>query len=318
LGFAVRIDPEIIFMTSLPTVALKVPWQAYLVIALGIIATSSGSIFIKLAQAEGVPSLLIAAARMTIATLVLTPIIISRYRSELPSLNRRQLVLASLSGFFLALHFATWIKSFEYTIVLVSVVLVSTNPLWAAALEVIFLRARLSRIILISLVIGIIGSLIVALPTNQITTLGNSPVLGSLLALIGAMAVAVYFVIGRKLRASLSLVPYIWLVYGCAAIFLVIVVIVSGIPLTGYSLQGYVWLVAMALVPQLIGHSSFNFALKYFPASYVGIAGQLEPVLSTILAFLIFTEIPASVQIIGSIIILSGVVLASLSQSRSD
>lgn len=308
-------------MTSLPTAPLKIPWQAYLVIAIGIIATSSGSIFIKLAQTEGVPSLLIAAARMTIATLVLTPIIISRYRAELPSLNRRQLLLASLSGFFLALHFATWIKSFEYTIVLVSVVLVSTNPLWAAALEVIFLRARLSRIILLSLVIGIIGSIIVALPADpdqKITTLGNNPLLGSLLALIGAMAVAVYFVIGRKLRASLSLVPYIWLVYGCAAIFLVIVVIVSGIPLTGYSLQGYLWLVAMALVPQLIGHSSFNFALKYFPASYVGIAGQLEPVLSAILAFLLFTEIPASVQIIGSIIILSGVVLASLSQSRSD
>lgn len=307
-------------MTSLPTAPLKVHLRAYFVILMGIIATSSGSIFIKLAQAEGVPSLLIAAARMTIASLVLTPIVFSRYRSQLPLLSRNQLIMAACSGFFLALHFATWIKSFEYTIVLVSVVLVSTSPLWAAMLEVIFLRARLSRVILLSLIVGIAGSVIVALPNEEsaITSLGNNPILGSLLALSGAVAVSIYYVIGRKLRSSLSLLPYIWLVYGCAAIILIIVVVLSGTPITGYSFQGYLWLVVMALVPQLIGHSSFNFALKYFPASYVGIAGQLEPVLSAILAFLLFTEKPASVQIIGSIIILSGVILASLSQSRSD
>ena len=305
-------------MTPLPTVSPKIPLQAYFVIAMGIIAVSFGSIFIKLAQAEGIPSLLIAAARMTIASLALTPMIVRGHQIEMRSLSRRQLTLAAASGLFLAIHFASWIKSFEYTIVLVSVVLVNTNPLWSAALEVIFLRTRLTRVILFSLIIGVIGSIIVALPAQQITTLGNNPLLGSLLALIGAVAVAIYFVIGRKMRTSLSLVPYIWLVYGCAAIFLIIVVILTGTPVTGYSLKGYLWLVAMALVPQLIGHSSFNFALKYFPASYVGIAGQLEPVLSAILAFLLFTEIPASVQLIGSIIILSGVILASLSQSRSD
>ena len=305
-------------MTPLPTVSPKIPLQAYFVIAMGIIAVSFGSIFIKLAQAEGIPSLLIAAARMTIASLALTPVIVRSHQIEMRSLSRRQLTLAAASGLFLAIHFASWIKSFEYTIVLVSVVLVNTNPLWSAALEVIFLRTRLTRVILFSLIIGVIGSIIVALPAQQITTFGNNPLLGSLLALIGAVAVAIYFVIGRKMRTSLSLVPYIWLVYGCAAIFLIIVVILTGTPVTGYSLKGYLWLVAMALVPQLIGHSSFNFALKYFPASYVGIAGQLEPVLSAILAFLLFTEIPASVQLIGSIIILSGVILASLSQSRSD
>ncbi|MEZ4666667.1 MAG: DMT family transporter [Anaerolineae bacterium] len=252
-------------MNHASTVPVKAPLRAYLVIAMGIVAISFASIFIKLAQAEGVPSILIATGRMSVATVVITPVIIRRHRSDFRQLTRNQLGLASLSGFFLAIHFATWIKSFEYTIVLVSVVLVTTNPLWAALLEVIFLRAHLSRLVILSLIVGIVGSVIVAIPSEQVVSLGKQPLLGSALALVGAIAVAVYFVIGRKLRNSLSLMPYIWLVYGCAAIFLIVVIIFTRTPISGYSAQGYLWLVAMALVPQLIGHSSLNFALKYFP-----------------------------------------------------
>ncbi len=251
---------------------------------------------------------------MTIAALVLTPITLSRYRKEIQGLHRNQLTLAAVSGLFLAIHFATWVKSFEYTSVLVGVVLVNTNPLWAAILEFIFLRTKLGRWVLVGLAVGIIGSIVVALPSSG--SLQFEANTGSLLALIGAVAVAVYFVIGRNLRATLSLIPYIWLVYSCAAIFLIILVIATGIPILGYSFKGYLLLVATALIPQLIGHSSLNFALRYFPASYVGIAAQLEPALSAIVAFLLFTEIPTGLQIIGSVIILSGVILASIGQTQ--
>jgi len=292
----------------------KIPLQAYIVISIGVLAVSLASILIKLAQAEAVPSTLIAASRMTIASLVLTPITLRRYRKEIQGLHRNQLTLAAVSGLFLAIHFATWVKSFEYTSVLVGVVLVNTNPLWAAILEFIFLRAKLGRLVLIGLAIGIIGSIVVALPKGG--SLQFEANAGSLLALIGAVAVAVYFVIGRNLRATLSLIPYIWLVYGCSAIFLLILVAATGVPVLGYSAKGYLFLILTALIPQLIGHSSLNFALRYFPASYVGIAAQLEPVLSAIVAFLLFTEIPTGLQIIGSAIILSGVVLASVGQTQ--
>lgn len=294
--------------------ASKIPLQAYIVITIGVLAVSLASILIKLAQAEAIPSTLIAASRLTIASLVLTPITLRRYGSELQKLERNHLMLAGLSGLFLAIHFATWVKSFEYTSVLVGVVLVNTNPLWAAILEFIFLRTKLGRWVLIGLVLGILGSIVVALPSGG--SLQFEANTGSLLALIGAVAVAVYFVIGRNLRATLSLLPYIWLVYSCAAIFLIILVIVTGVPVAGYSFNGYLLLLATALIPQLIGHSSLNFALRYFPASYVGIAAQLEPVLSAIVAFLLFTEIPTGIQIIGSAIILSGVVLASVGQTQ--
>jgi len=251
---------------------------------------------------------------MVIASLVLTPITLSRYRQEIKGLQRNQLLLAAASGLFLAIHFATWVKSFEYTSVLVGVVLVNTNPLWAAILEVIFLRTKLGRWVIIGLVVGILGSIVVALPSGG--SLQFEANTGSLLALIGAFAVAVYFVIGRNLRAKLSLLPYIWLVYSCAAIFLIILVVATGVPVLGYSLKGYLLLILTALIPQLIGHSSLNFGLRYFPASYVGIAAQLEPVLSAIVAFLLFTEIPTSLQIVGSVVILSGVILASLGQTQ--
>lgn len=292
----------------------KIPIQAYIVIAIGVLAVSLASILIKLAQAESVPSTLIAASRLTIASIVLAPFTLSRYRAELQQLKRNQFVLAAVSGLFLAIHFATWVKSFEYTSVLVGVVLVNTNPLWAAILEVIFLRAKLARWVIIGLVVGILGSVIVALPASGSIQFDANT--GSLLALIGAVAVAAYFVIGRNLRATLSLLPYIWLVYSCAAIFLLILVAITKTPVLGYSLKGYLLLVATALIPQLIGHSSLNFALRYFPASYVGIAGQLEPVLSAIVAFLLLAELPTGIQIVGSVIIIIGVILASLGQTQ--
>ncbi|MBL8161368.1 MAG: DMT family transporter [Anaerolineae bacterium] len=294
------------------------PLRAYLVIAMGVLAVSLAAIFIRLAQDEGIPSLVIAAGRMTVATLLLTPLTLRRYSAEIRSLGRPELLLAGISGVFLAAHFATWILSLEYTSVLISVVLVNSHPIWVALLEIFFLRARLARLVVIGLVIGILGSIIVAVPSGGVVALGDNPLLGIVLAITGAITVAVYFVIGRKLRGKLSLLPYIWLVYGCSAIVLLLVVALMRIPVTGYSVQGYIWIVAMALVPQLLGHSSFNYVLKYFPATYVGIAVQLEPVFSAIIAFFLFSESPLPLQIVGSATILAGVVLASLGQSQKS
>lgn len=305
---------------SLPTAAKPpnaIPLHAFLVIALGVLAVSLASIFINLAQAEGAPSLFIAAARLTIATLVLTPLTFRRYPDFLATLTRSDVILGLASGGFLALHFASWILSFEHTTILVSVVLVNTNSLWAALLEFIFLRQMIRRWVLIGMILGLVGSIIVALPPPETgITFGVNPLLGSALAVIGAIAVAVYYVIGRKLRVKYPLLPYIWLVYGAAAIVLVAAVVLTGTPILGYSWQAYLWIVATALVPQLIGHSSFNYALKYVPASYVGIATQMEPVLSALMAVAVFSQIPTSVQIQGSALILCAVILASVAQAR--
>ncbi len=294
-----------------------IPLRAYGSIVIGILAVSLAAIFIRLAQMEGVPSLFIAAGRLTLASLILTPLAWRKYLSEIRLLARPDLALAIVSGFFLALHFATWILSLEYTSVLVGVVLVSTGPLWIALLEAIFLKARPGTTILLGLFLAILGGILIGVTGVEDSTPGQNPLLGGALAVSGAVAFAVYMVIGRKLRVELSLLPYIWLVYSCAAVILLLAVLVTGTLVVGHSSEGYLWVVALALVPQLIGHSSFNYAVKYLPATFIGIAGQLEPVASAFIAFLRFQEIPHPLQVVGSAVILIGVTLAGLAQARS-
>jgi drug/metabolite transporter (DMT)-like permease len=296
----------------------QIPAQAYALLATGVAAVSLAAIFVKLAQAQGVPSLFIAAARLVIASAILTPMTLRRHSAELRSLTRRDVSLALLAGLFLALHFATWIMSFEYTTVLVSVVLVTTSPLWIAIAEVALLRAHFGRLLIVGLLIGMGGSVIVAIPPDGSLNLGSAPLTGSILALVGGMTVAAYLLIGRNLRSRLRLLPYIWLVYTAAALILLVLVGLAGISIGGYSAEGYLWLLALGLIPQLIGHSSFNYSLRYFSATYTSIAIELEPVLSAIIAYFVFNEIPNSVQIIGSAVILAGVTVASLEQARSS
>lgn len=300
---------------AIPTSA---PLRAYGVLGIGILAVSLAAILIRYAQGEAMPSLLIATARLVIASVILTPIALRRYRPHLLNLTRSDLVLAGTSGVFLAAHFATWVTSLEHTTVLISVVLVTTTPLWAGLLEVVILKVRFTRPIIIGLLIALAGGIVISLSGNEgaaISESGNA-IVGSLLALAGAITVAIYMTIGRKLRAQIPVIPYIWLVYSFAAIIMCIVVLFTRIPVTGYSPSGYLYLLALGLIPQLIGHSSINYVLGYLPATYVSMATQLEPIGSAFFAFILFTEIPGIAQIVGSAIILIGVSIATLGQAN--
>ena len=303
-------------MTNIQTLeAANAPRQTYMVLAIGLLASSTAAILIRLAQDASIPSLLIAAARLTIATLVLTPITLRNHWHGIQQLTRRDFGLISLSGAFLALHFINWITSLELTSVLISVVLVSTSPLWIAVLERIFLQSQLSRTVLLGLVAAIVGGIIISLPMGDTQIqLGSNPLLGSFMALAGAFTIAVYLVIGRSVRAKLPLLPYIWLVYGIAAIITILVVVLTSTPVLGHEPKGYVWVLTIALIPQLIGHSAFNYALRHLPATLVGVIGQLEPAGSAAMAMVLFGEIPQEIQMIGSIVVVLGVILAIVGQ----
>lgn len=294
------------------------PARAYIVLLMGVAAVSLGAIFIRLAQGEGLPSLVIATGRLSVAALLLTLEVLRRadYRAQVRGLSRGDVGLILVAGFFLAAHFATWITSLEYTTVLISVVLVTTTPIWVALLERVFLRGQLPPAVLVGLAIVLTGGAMIALNGGDGGP-ASDPLLGGALALLGAVAVAVYLVVGRKLRATLSLTPYICLVYGTGALALLAGVLLTGAEITGYSAAGYGWVVAVALVPQLIGHSALNYALAYLPATYVSISTQLEPVLSAIAAYFIFAEAPGFWQVAGGAVIMTGVLVASVGQSRA-
>jgi len=301
------------------------PRRATIIISLlsGIAAVSTASIFIKLAQNEGAPSIVIAAARLTIAAVVLAPIALLRYRTELKRLSGREWALALLSGLFLAVHFASWITSLQYTSVASSVVLVTTTPLWVALVAPLVLHERAGTYTYYGLALALGGGIIVGLSDGCswqggrltcppiLTFFDRTAFLGDFLALAGAWMAAGYLLVGRKLRAKMALIPYIFVVYGMSAILLIVFMLVLRENLTGLTPIVYVWFILLAFIPQLLGHSIFNWALKYVPTSFVSITLLGEPVGSTILAYFIFLEQPGWIKIGGAVLILVGIWMAA-------
>jgi len=286
-----------------------------------ILAVSTASIFIRFAQAEA-PSLVIAALRLTFATLLIAPVALTRHRDELRNLTRREITLGIISGLFLTAHFATWITSLEYTSVASSAVFVATGPLWVALLSPMLLNEHLTRTAVIGLTLALLGGTFVGLSDacvihNGIQCPDLSHILrgramwGNFLALAGAWAVTGYLIIGRKLRAQMSLVPYIFVVYGISAIGLIIVMFAAGQSPLGFPAKTYLWIFLLALIPQIIGHSTLNWALAYLPAAFVAVTTLGEPVGSAVLAFFILQETPPVMMIAGGILILFGIYLAS-------
>jgi drug/metabolite transporter (DMT)-like permease len=296
----------------------------------GILAVSTAAIFIRLAQREGAPSIVIAAARLTLATLILAPVALSRYRGELKSLTRREWALAILSGLFLAIHFAAWITSLQFTSVASSVALVTTTPLWVALASPLLLHERTSRAAFIGLALALTGGVIIGLSdgctwqSGQLTCpplrtfFEGQAFAGDLLALLGAWMAAGYLLVGRKLRAKMDLIPYIFLVYCISALVLIAIMVAMGASPFGYAPIVYLWFLLLALIPQLFGHSVFNWALKFVPASFVSVTLLGEPVGSTILAYFIFMEQPGWIKIGGAVLILVGIWLAARTEQPAS
>jgi drug/metabolite transporter (DMT)-like permease len=288
-----------------------------------ILAVSTAAIFIRFAQADA-PSLVIAALRLTCATVLLAPLALTRHLQELRSLSRRELLLGAIAGCFLAVHFATWISSLEYTSVASSVVFVSTGPLWVALLSPLLLDERLTGAAVAGLVIALAGGALIGFSDACTWDAGlRCPELsqmlqgramwGNFLALAGAWTVSGYLIIGRKLRAarSVSLIPYIFLVYGMSALALILIMLGAGLSPFGYPARAYGWIFLLAAFPQLIGHSTYNWVLRYIPATLVAIITLVEPIGSAVLAYFFLKETPTAGVLLGGLLILTGVYLAS-------
>jgi len=290
-------------------------------IIVAILAVSAASIFIRFAQNDGMPSLVIAALRLTFAALLLAPVALTQHRRELLELSPRALWLGTAAGIFLAFHFATWISSLEYTTIASSVVFVSSGPLWVAILSPMLLKERLKSAALFGLAFAVLGGVIIGLADScawtssglncSAFTLGGQALWGDFLALLGAWTVTGYLIIGRKLRAETSLVPYIFFVYGVAALALLVMMFMAGESPFGYAPRAYGWVFLLAALPQLIGHSTYNWALKYLPAALVAVTTLGEPIGSAALAYFILKETPSAATLFGGVLILFGIYLAS-------
>jgi drug/metabolite transporter (DMT)-like permease len=306
---------------------LKPTINPIIVISLGIIAVSTSSIFIRFAQGAA-SSLVISAYRLGLATIILIPISAGSGKLNIRAMDKKQIGLVVLSGVFLAFHFATWITSLAYTSVASSIVLVDTSPLWVTILAALILRERITSLAMIGLALTLIGSVIIGM--SDLCHLINGSIscpsipnmldtknfIGDLLALAGAFFASGYLLIGRVMRPKMTLNSYIFFVYGVAAIVLWGMVGFTHQTISGFPPVIYIWLIALAVIPQLIGHSSFNWALGYLSTAFVSISLLGEPIGSIILAFLILREIPSEITILGAIFILIGIILASRGENR--
>jgi len=292
----------------------------------GIVFVSTASLFIRFAQAEA-SSIVIAAARLTIASLVLVPMALIRNCKAPVHLTWQEWGKGLLSGLFLALHFAAWITSLEYTTIASSVVLVTTTPLWVALLSPLVLQEKIRKAVWIGLVISVVGGVIVGLAnacqwtgsglTCQAQGFTGKAMWGNALALFGAWMAAGYMLMGRQLRKKLDTVSYTALVYSAAAGILLAVVLLSAEPLFSYQPETYIWLLALGLIPQLLGHSLLNWALKYISAAYVSLTLLGEPIGTSILAYLFLRESPTLLEGVGAVLILVGIVIGSIRRAAA-
>ena len=284
--------------------------HAIFILSAGLVSISFSSIFIKLCDA---PSLAIAVYRLAIPSLLYSGYTCTRKAKFGAGVNKLQLKLAGFSGVFLAIHFAAWISSLKFTSVSSSVVLVQSSPIFVSVASAIFLHEKPSLRTIIGILITLIGVIIIGIHDFG---LDSRSILGNFLAIVGAIGAAGYFVVGRKLRVNMDTITYVTLVYSTAALILFIIVIFVKTPLAGFGLNTFILLFAIALVPQMIGHTSLNWALKYFSATSVSILTLSEPIGASLLALLILGEPLGALKIVSGLIILFGVAIVFLGETK--
>jgi drug/metabolite transporter (DMT)-like permease len=283
----------------------------FLVLGIGVAIVSTASILIRFAQADGASSAVIAAGRLAIAALLITPYALSRVGPELLKIKRRDLFLCAASGLLLAAHFWTWTASLEHTSVANSTALVTTNPIWVALLSALLLRESPRQAQIAGIALTLVGTLLIFLADNAHSGAATAPLLGNSLAMLGALAASGYLLIGRGLRSSLSLLAYVWLTYSFAAVALIIAALAGGETFRGVSSSAWLLIAALAIGPQLLGHTSFNWALRRLTATVVAVSILGEPIGSALLAWWLLGESFVPLQLAGFVVLLAGIFVAA-------
>jgi len=276
----------------------------YISLVVATLAVSWASIFIRLADADPIAT---AFYRMAFAVILLAPFSLPGIIPQLKKLTSLDRGLLVLSGVFLGFHFASWITSLKYTSISNSVIIVSTQPFFVALMEAGFLKEKISRRAIIGMALAFVGMVIIA---RSDFSLSGDYLLGDILALIGAFTAGCYLMVGRRIRQKLDNRHYVLPVYAIAALTLLIIAIPYKSPMIDYPAKSWICFLLLALVPTIMGHTLYNYLLKYIRAHLVAVTILGEPIGATIFAAAIFAEIPQTATYIGGILILSGILLA--------
>lgn len=275
----------------------------YIILFIGVVSVSTSAIFVKLTSAS---SSVIAFYRLFFSVIIMLPLFLYKYLPELRLVSKKDWLFSLISGAFLAFHFILWFESLDYTSVASSTVLVTLQPLFVFVASYIVFKERFSIKAIISSIIAILGSVMISWGDFYIS---GKALYGDILALVACALITFYLMFGQSVRKRLSLITYTFLVYLISSVLLFCYVLLAGDPLYPYESSDWLYFILLAVFPNLLGHSLFNWSLKWINASTISVAILFEPVGASIMAYYILNETLVWTQILGGLIVIGGIML---------
>ncbi|WKA59782.1 DMT family transporter [Planococcus shenhongbingii] len=275
----------------------------FIPIIIGVFSVALSAIFVKMTSAD---SGVTAFYRMLFSILIMSPIFFMKYTHEIKKLSKRDWIFTSIAGVFLAFHFILWFESLNYTSVASSTVLVTLQPLFAFAGTYFFFKEKISLKTLISGMIAVLGSVLIGYGDFKVS---GSALYGDILALIACALITAYLLFGQDVRKRLSLITYTFVVYSFSTITLFFYIVFKGESFGPYPASEWMWFLLLAIIPNLLGHTLFNWALKWVSTNVISIAILFEPVGAAVLAYFILGEVLSLSQIVGGSVVLAGIIL---------
>jgi len=284
-----------------------------IMILVGILGISLSAIFVKYADA---PSAVTAAFRLLWTVALLTPVVFGKpaVRREMKEIDPKLAALSALSGLFLAIHFVLWFESLKHTTVASSTTIVCTEVIWVCLGFCLILKGKLEMKAVAAIAVTLVGSIMIAWSDSG----SGAQLYGDVLALLSAVAVGAYTLIGRIVRSRVSTTVYTYLVYTACAAVLVVTCLAQGLSLFAYGPSALIVGLLLSLFSTILGHSIFSWCLKYFSPAFVSATKLCEPVVAAVFAAFLFGEIPTALQIFGSTLILGGVLWYSKIENQKS
>ncbi|MFM2314140.1 MAG: hypothetical protein RLZZ04_3416 [Cyanobacteriota bacterium] len=298
---------------------LKKRSQILLVMVMGIIGVSLAAIWIRLAVETVLPdhkvgfSLFLAASRMILTAIILLP---AWKNLKLDRAKSAAYYYAIAAGLCLAIHFATWITSLSYTSIAASTVLVTTNPLWVGLFSWWWYGEKLSPQKIIGTALALVGGVIMAIADHHQGGGSSQPILGDALALIGAVMSSLYLIFGSQAQSrGLSTASYVAIAYSLAALCLLPLPFLFGASYLGYPGKVYLYVLLMAVMSQVIGHTSLNWAVRWISPTIISLSLLMEPVVASLAGAIVFQEVPTIDLLLGGFMILLGIAVGANGRS---
>ena len=276
----------------------------------GTFFTSVSSIIIRFSEA---PALAMAAYRMLFTIVMIAIPVLMNNRNEFKTLNKKSYILCVLSGVFLAFHYAFWMQSIQMTTIANSTVLVSSSPIFVAIFNYFLLKEKFNKRMIFGISASMSGTIIIAMGSSGGAQ--SSMMLGNLFAFLGAIFVAGYLIIGGIVRKNVSAGVYVFIVYSVSAIILFFMNFITGTPIYPYAPKEFMLFFLLAFCSSILGHTVYNYLVKYYSSTLISVSTLSEPIYASILAMIIFREIPSVHTIIGGIIVIAGIYCYLITQN---